>query len=51
MSNFYCDDDILNVSKELKNSEEFKDIYTVFAGGDDLFLIGPWNKIVDFAFF
>ncbi len=30
---------------------EFKNIYTVFAGGDDLFLIGPWNKIVDFASF
>ncbi|MBW2031183.1 MAG: type III-A CRISPR-associated protein Cas10/Csm1 [Deltaproteobacteria bacterium] len=23
---------------------EFKDTYTVFAGGDDLFLIGPWTK-------
>mgnify|MGYP001573068735 CR=1 FL=1 len=31
--------------------EEFKDIYTVFAGGDDLFLIGPWNRIIDFALF
>ncbi len=31
----------------LKTSKEFQDIYTVFAGGDDLFLIGPWNKIID----
>lgn len=31
--------------------EEFKHIYTVFAGGDDLFLIGPWNRIIDFALF
>lgn len=27
----------------------FKDIYTVFAGGDDLFLIGPWNRIIELA--
>lgn len=35
----------------LSTREEFKDIYTVFAGGDDLFLIGPWNRVIDFAFF
>lgn len=35
----------------LSINKEFKDIYTVFAGGDDLFLIGPWNKIIDFALF
>lgn len=35
----------------LSTNEEFKDIYTVFAGGDDLFLIGPWNKIIHFALF
>jgi len=33
----------------LKTDERFKNIYTVFSGGDDLFLIGPWNRIVDFA--
>lgn len=33
----------------LESKEEFKNIYTVFAGGDDLFLIGPWNKIIEFA--
>ncbi|HIJ96298.1 MAG TPA: type III-A CRISPR-associated protein Cas10/Csm1 [Desulfuromonadales bacterium] len=27
----------------------FQNIYTVFAGGDDLFLIGPWNRIIEFA--
>jgi CRISPR-associated protein Csm1 len=27
----------------------FGNIYTVFAGGDDLFLIGPWNRIIEFA--
>lgn len=24
-------------------------IYTVFAGGDDMLLVGPWNVILDFA--
>lgn len=24
-------------------------IYTLFAGGDDLLLIGPWNAVIDFA--
>lgn len=28
----------------------FRDVYTVFAGGDDLFLIGPWNSIYELAF-
>ncbi len=27
----------------------FCNIYTVFAGGDDLFLIGPWTEILAFA--
>ena len=27
----------------------FRNIYTVFAGGDDLFLIGPWTEILAFA--
>ncbi|MGQ9569285.1 MAG: type III-A CRISPR-associated protein Cas10/Csm1 [Thermodesulfovibrionales bacterium] len=35
----------------LSTKEEFKNIYTVFGGGDDLFLIGPWNRIIDFAQF
>lgn len=33
----------------LKTDERFMDIYTVFAGGDDLFLIGPWNRIIKLA--
>jgi CRISPR-associated protein Csm1 len=32
----------------LENSE-FNNIYTVFAGGDDLFLIGPWNSAIELA--
>lgn len=35
----------------LSKRDDFKNIYTVFGGGDDLFLIGPWNRIVEFAIF
>jgi len=31
----------------LEKEPDFNNIYTVFAGGDDLFLIGPWNRIID----
>ncbi len=34
---------------ELSKEGSFKNIYTVFAGGDDLFLVGPWNRIIDLA--
>ncbi len=30
-------------------SREFPNIYTVFAGGDDFFLIGPWRKVQKLA--
>jgi CRISPR-associated protein Csm1 len=33
----------------LKTDNRFQDTYTVFAGGDDLFLIGPWNRIIALA--
>ncbi len=36
---------------KLKTHPPFKNIYTVFAGGDDLFLIGPWNRIIELAGF
>lgn len=36
---------------KLKTDDRFKNIYTIFAGGDDLFLIGPWNRIIEFAGF
>lgn len=29
--------------------KKFKDTYTVFAGGDDLFLIGAWDEIIELA--
>ncbi|MEA1967975.1 MAG: type III-A CRISPR-associated protein Cas10/Csm1, partial [Thermodesulfobacteriota bacterium] len=33
----------------LESNFKFNDIYTVFAGGDDLFLLGPWNRITELA--
>jgi len=32
-----------------KYSDKFKNIYTIFAGGDDLFLVGAWDEILEFA--
>ena len=29
--------------------EKYPDLYLIFAGGDDLFLIGPWTDVLDFA--
>lgn len=34
---------------KLKTDTSFRDIYTVFAGGDDLFLIGAWNRIIELS--
>ncbi len=33
----------------LQTDNRFNNVYTVFAGGDDLLLIGPWNVIVTLA--
>jgi CRISPR-associated protein Csm1 len=33
----------------LAGRQEYSDVYTVFAGGDDLFLIGPWNTVASLA--
>ncbi len=32
-----------------KIERNFKDIYVIFSGGDDFFVAGPWNRIVDFS--
>ena len=29
--------------------EAWRSIYTLYAGGDDLLLVGPWNVVLDFA--
>ena len=33
----------------LSTDSRFSNIYTVFAGGDDLFLIGPWNYVIELS--
>ncbi len=33
----------------LHRKEPYRKIYTIFAGGDDLFLIGPWNRTIELA--
>jgi CRISPR-associated protein Csm1 len=37
--------------QELANNHNgrWQSIYTIFAGGDDLVMVGPWNIMVDFA--
>ncbi len=30
-------------------SSKFPNIYPVYGGGDDLFVVGPWNDVLDFA--
>ena len=37
----------LYVTDRLK--QDYKNIYTVFAGGDDLFLVGAWDEVMDFS--
>lgn len=37
--------------RTLSSEPGFQLVYTVFAGGDDLFLIGPWNAILKLAGF
>jgi CRISPR-associated protein Csm1 len=32
-----------------KMERDFKEMYTVFSGGDDFFILGPWNRTIDFA--
>lgn len=29
--------------------EDFNNMYTVYAGGDDLFMVGPWEETIEFA--
>ena len=33
----------------LENSPDYKNLYVVYSGGDDLMIIGPWDKIFDFS--
>jgi CRISPR-associated protein Csm1 len=33
----------------LSQKQEYQNFYTIFSGGDDLFLVGPWDKAADLA--
>ena len=35
--------------RKIEQEAKFQDTYIVFAGGDDLFLIGPWHQTIDLA--
>ncbi|MGD0489548.1 MAG: type III-A CRISPR-associated protein Cas10/Csm1 [Syntrophorhabdales bacterium] len=38
------------VHKMVESDERFRDsIYTVFSGGDDLCVVGPWDRVISFA--
>lgn len=32
-----------------EGKEKYWDMYTVFSGGDDFFVVGPWNRAIDFV--
>lgn len=34
---------------QIKLKKDFETMYTVFSGGDDFFVIGPWNKAIEFV--
>lgn len=34
---------------QTKMGSESNEIYTVFSGGDDFFVIGPWDRIIEFG--
>ena len=37
------------LQNKLRTEEKYSSVYTVFSGGDDLFLIGPFSQIIDLA--
>lgn len=49
---------LVTLSRDLENffgfyipsliKRDFPNLYTVFSGGDDFFIIGPWNEIIKF---
>jgi hypothetical protein len=36
--------------KDKSGERPYTDCYVVYSGGDDLFLLGPWDKLIRFAF-
>ncbi len=45
LDRFFC----IRLPALLAGSSKYADTYTVYAGGDDLFLIGPWRQTFDLA--
>lgn len=41
---------VLEKTKCLKEEDERKNLLFIYAGGDDLFVSGAWNEVVEFAF-
>jgi len=39
----------VTIQRTISENPEWQPIYTVFSGGDDLLLVGPWNLMLDFA--
>ena len=37
------------IQNQLSQNSKYTDFYTIFSGGDDLFLIGPWDKAAELA--
>ena len=44
MLNLFFSDYIVELVRK-----DFSDVYIVFGGGDDLFVVGPWNQTIHFA--
>jgi CRISPR-associated protein Csm1 len=38
-----------DLQRDIRGDARWQSIYTVFAGGDDLLLVGPWDVMFDFA--
>jgi len=34
---------------QMKLESDFKDLYIIYSGGDDFFIVGPWNRAIDLA--
>ncbi len=38
-----------DLDQQIQQDPRWSKLYTVFSGGDDLLLVGPWNIVLDFA--
>jgi CRISPR-associated protein Csm1 len=42
-------DEFFSVTLQERIREDWREIYTIFSGGDDLLLVGPWDVMLHFA--